>query len=163
MPLYWLVYRHNNQISVVIEPAHSLIYARLRASIDGLDEGEFTEGHEFDDKWKVAKEMVGRRLSQEIYFVLSPFNLLIWRKMGELDVRYAVVFLVWLSGVTPTDAGTLTSKLRMAQESREQCTNRCDSGYDACIRRCPLSMGRVSCTANCQAQLSACNNRCIGR
>ena len=32
MPLYWLCYRHNNQISVVIEPAHSLIYARLRAS-----------------------------------------------------------------------------------------------------------------------------------
>jgi len=48
MPLYWLVYRHNNQISVVIEPAHSLIHARLRASLDGLDEGEFTEGHELD-------------------------------------------------------------------------------------------------------------------
>jgi hypothetical protein len=40
MPLYWLCYRHNNQISVVIEPSHSLIYARLRASLDGLDEGE---------------------------------------------------------------------------------------------------------------------------
>jgi hypothetical protein len=26
--------------------------------------GEFTEGHELDP-WKVAKEMVGRRLSQE--------------------------------------------------------------------------------------------------
>jgi hypothetical protein len=65
MPLYWLVYRHNNQISVVIEPAHSLIYARLRATIDGLDQGEFTEGHELDRKWKVAKEMIGRRLSQE--------------------------------------------------------------------------------------------------
>ena len=64
MPLYWLVYRHNNQISVVVEPAHSLIYARLRASIDGLDEGEFTEGHELDGKWKVAKEMIGRRLTQ---------------------------------------------------------------------------------------------------
>jgi hypothetical protein len=64
MPLYWLVYRHNNQISVVIEPAHSLIYPRLRASIDGLDEGEFTEGHELPGKWKVAREMMGRRLSQ---------------------------------------------------------------------------------------------------
>jgi len=50
MPLYWLVYRHNNQISVVIEPGASLIHARLRASIDGLDEGEFTEGHELDRK-----------------------------------------------------------------------------------------------------------------
>jgi hypothetical protein len=39
MPPYWLCYRHNNSIFVVIEPA-SLIYARLRAS---LDESEFTE------------------------------------------------------------------------------------------------------------------------
>src|SRR5262249_42132 len=46
MSLYWICYRHNNSIAVVIEPAHSLIYARLRAAIDGLDEGEFTEGHE---------------------------------------------------------------------------------------------------------------------
>jgi hypothetical protein len=61
MPLYWLCYRHNNQISVVIEPAHSLIYARLRASLDGLDEGEFTEGHELDRKWKVAREMAGAK------------------------------------------------------------------------------------------------------
>ena len=65
MPLYWLAYRHNNQISVVIEPAHSLIYARLRASLDELDEGDFTEGHELPRKWKVAKEMIGRRLSQQ--------------------------------------------------------------------------------------------------
>ena len=64
MPLYWLCYRHNNQISVVIEPAHSLVYARLRASIDGLDQGEFAEGHELPGKWKLAKEMIGRRLSQ---------------------------------------------------------------------------------------------------
>jgi hypothetical protein len=65
MPLYWLCYRHNNQISVVIEPGASLIHARIRASLDGLDEGEFTEGHELDRKWKVPKEMAGRRLSQQ--------------------------------------------------------------------------------------------------
>src|SRR6516225_11822458 len=46
MTLYWLVYRHNNHISVVIEPGASPIHARLRASIAGLDQGEFTEGHE---------------------------------------------------------------------------------------------------------------------
>jgi hypothetical protein len=65
MPLYWLVYRHHNQISVVIEPGASIIHARLRVALDGLDEGEFTEGHELPGKWKVAKQMIGRRLSQE--------------------------------------------------------------------------------------------------
>jgi len=34
------------------------------ASLDGLDEGEFTEGHELPSKWQVAKETIGRRLSQ---------------------------------------------------------------------------------------------------
>jgi hypothetical protein len=65
MPLYWLCYRHSNQISVVIEPGASLIHARMRAALADLDEGEFTEGHELDRKWRVAKELVGRRLSQE--------------------------------------------------------------------------------------------------
>jgi hypothetical protein len=65
MPLYWLCYRHNNQISVVIEPGASLVHARLRSALDGLDDGDFTEGHELPGKWKVAKQMIGRRLSQE--------------------------------------------------------------------------------------------------
>ena len=65
MPLYWLVYRHNNQISIVIEPGASLIHARMRAGLAGLDEGEFTEGHELDRTWQVPKAMIGRRRSQE--------------------------------------------------------------------------------------------------
>jgi len=56
MTLYWLCY---NQISVVIEQAASLVHARLRAALAGVDEGEFTEGQELPGKWKVAKEMVG--------------------------------------------------------------------------------------------------------
>ena len=52
-------------ISVVIEPGPSRIHARMRAALAGLDQGEFTEGHELDRKWRVPKEMVGRRLSQE--------------------------------------------------------------------------------------------------
>jgi ferritin-like metal-binding protein YciE len=50
MPLYWLCYRHDNQISVVIEPAPSIVHARMRAALAGLDEGTFTEGHELDRK-----------------------------------------------------------------------------------------------------------------
>jgi hypothetical protein len=67
MPLYWLCYRHNNQIEVVIEPASSLVHARMHAAIAGL-QGEFTEGYELP--WKVPKQMIGRRLSQEEAMVL---------------------------------------------------------------------------------------------
>jgi hypothetical protein len=39
----------------------------MRASLDGLDEGTFTEGHELDGKTEkqVPKAMIGRRLSQQ--------------------------------------------------------------------------------------------------
>jgi len=67
MPLYWLCYRHDNQISVVIEPGASPIHARMRAALAGLDEGTFTEGYELDRKTakQVPKSMIGGRLSQE--------------------------------------------------------------------------------------------------
>jgi hypothetical protein len=64
MPLYWLCYRHNNQVKVVIELGASIIHARMRAALDGLDEGTFTEGHALDAKWKVPKAMIGKRLPQ---------------------------------------------------------------------------------------------------
>ena len=39
----------------------------MRAALAGLDQGDFTEGHELDGKTEnqVPKEMIGRRLSQE--------------------------------------------------------------------------------------------------
>ena len=51
-----------DQIVVVIEPAASLIHARMHAAIADI-QGQFTEGHELP--WKVPKQMIGRRLSQE--------------------------------------------------------------------------------------------------
>jgi hypothetical protein len=53
--MYWLCYRHNNQIFVVIEPGASLVHARMRAALTGLDEGTFTEGHELDRKRPPSK------------------------------------------------------------------------------------------------------------
>jgi hypothetical protein len=37
----------------------------LGGFLAGLDQGEFTEGHELDRKMRVPKEMIGQRLSQE--------------------------------------------------------------------------------------------------
>jgi hypothetical protein len=34
----------------------------MRAALSGLDEGEFTEGHELDRNWQVPKAMIERRL-----------------------------------------------------------------------------------------------------
>ena len=48
------------KISVVIEPGASPIHARLRASLASLDEGEFTEGHELDHKWRDRPHPHGR-------------------------------------------------------------------------------------------------------
>jgi hypothetical protein len=61
MPLYWLCYQHNNQISVVIEPGASPIHARMRAALAELDEGTFDPKTEK----QVPKAMIGRRLSQQ--------------------------------------------------------------------------------------------------
>jgi len=44
-------------------------------TIAELEQGEITEGHELDRKWKIAKEMVGRRLSQaEAKKLLAKFG-----------------------------------------------------------------------------------------
>ncbi len=67
MFLYWLCYRHDGHISVVILPGCSLIAARLRASIEKLDEGEFAEGYELDEEMakKVPKALVDCRLTRK--------------------------------------------------------------------------------------------------
>jgi hypothetical protein len=47
----------------------------LRVALANLDEGQFTEGHELPGKWKIAKQMVGQRLSQaEAKRLLAKFD-----------------------------------------------------------------------------------------
>ena len=99
MPLYWLCYRPNNQISVVIEPGASLVHAKMRAALANLDQGEFTEGHELDRK-SVARQF--QRLGQvDDLSVDTEGHLLVTRqldnefqllagRMHQLDSHFAV-------------------------------------------------------------------------
>jgi len=80
MPLYWLVYRHNKEISVVIEPGASLIHAKMRAALDELDEGECTEGHELDRK-SVARQLLGQ--VDDLISVDTEDHLLLTRQLDD--------------------------------------------------------------------------------
>jgi hypothetical protein len=53
-------------VCVVIQPAPSLVHARLVTAIAEI-EGEFTEGHQLDAKLirKIPKNMLGKRLSSK--------------------------------------------------------------------------------------------------
>jgi hypothetical protein len=48
MTLYWLVYRADDGVAVVLIEAKSLVFARLRAGLADLADGSFTEGHELE-------------------------------------------------------------------------------------------------------------------
>ena len=66
--LFWLSYRVNGRPRVVIQPATSMIYARLKAAMADLaDDQNFAEGYELGPETakKIPKEAIGRRLSQE--------------------------------------------------------------------------------------------------
>ena len=64
--LFWLVFKHGENISVIIQPADHIIAARMRAMLAKVT-GEFQEGHELDDNTakKVPKAMIGRVLSRK--------------------------------------------------------------------------------------------------
>ncbi len=64
--LYWLVYGKGNDITLFIQPASTIVYARLKAAIAGID-GEYKEGYELDAKMarKVPKKQIGKPLSQK--------------------------------------------------------------------------------------------------
>jgi len=63
--LFWLVFK-GDSLSVIIQPAGSIIAARMRAMLANVP-GEFQEGYELDDKTarKVPKAQVGKPLSRK--------------------------------------------------------------------------------------------------
>jgi len=67
MHLYWLSYHHQGRVDVVIQPALSLMHARLQAALANLDDGKFGEGHQIDPKIekRVPMKMIGTRMTTE--------------------------------------------------------------------------------------------------
>ena len=65
MALFWIVHEIDGERRIFIQKAGALIFARLKASIAGFDEGMFVEAHMLDAKTarKVPKKMIGRVLS----------------------------------------------------------------------------------------------------
>jgi len=67
MALWWLTYRRSSEFAgVAIIEAASLIHARMRAALDGLDAGlQFAEGHKLDAKMTAALKPaeIGRMLT----------------------------------------------------------------------------------------------------
>jgi hypothetical protein len=68
MPLRWLCYRQSDRIEIAIVRGASLMHARLRAALDGIDaDATFAEGRKLDAEraaW-VRPGYLGRMLSRE--------------------------------------------------------------------------------------------------
>ena len=67
MHLCWLTYLVEDDVAVVIDPAPSLIHARLASVVRASGRlGEFQEGHRLDVKTpkKVPKTLIGGTLSR---------------------------------------------------------------------------------------------------
>ena len=64
--MFWLVYDTNRGPCVVLQPARSLIHARMLAGVAQLDLGQFVEGHELPKSYigKLPKDKIGKLLSQ---------------------------------------------------------------------------------------------------
>jgi hypothetical protein len=63
--MYWLCFSGPDGVCVVLQPASSLIHARMLASLAGLQPGEFQEGHWLEAKLvkRIPKTTIGRCLS----------------------------------------------------------------------------------------------------
>lgn len=63
--LFWLVFKRGDEVAVFIQPAGSLVMARMHASLAGI-EGELQEGYELDAKMakRMPKAQIGKILSR---------------------------------------------------------------------------------------------------
>ncbi|MEA2903044.1 MAG: hypothetical protein QOI12_431 [Alphaproteobacteria bacterium] len=62
--MWWLAYQTPDDVCVVVMTAPSLVHARMAVALGG-QEGEFSEGHQLDEKMakRIPKKMIGRQLS----------------------------------------------------------------------------------------------------
>jgi hypothetical protein len=68
MSLWWLTYRKDGQVKVIIVESTALISARMTVALAGLDETTtFAEGHELDDahSLRMPRRQIGRMLSRQ--------------------------------------------------------------------------------------------------
>jgi hypothetical protein len=65
--LYWLTYRQSDAVVIVLQHAHSALGARLKASVTGVDDNAFSEGHLLSEEMaaKVPEDMIGRVISMK--------------------------------------------------------------------------------------------------
>lgn len=77
---------------------------------------------------------------------------------GNDAMRYIIVLLLLVSGMTESNAGTLMERLRLAQnQTAVECVSNCNSNNFSCAQNCGLS---GACVAQCTAASAACKNEC---
>jgi hypothetical protein len=77
---------------------------------------------------------------------------------GDDTMRYTIVLLLLLLGMTASDVGTLMERSRLAQnQTFAECVSNCNSNNFSCAQNCGLS---GACVAQCTATSAACKNGC---
>jgi hypothetical protein len=73
-------------------------------------------------------------------------------------MRYVIVLLLLMSGMSGSNAGTLLERLRLAQsQTVAECVSNCNSNNFSCAQNCGLS---GACVAQCTAASAACKTEC---
>jgi hypothetical protein len=135
-PVSDLVIRHDGLLQSGPDPVSETVPERVNVSL-------------------FRKPESGRRASRTRIPKHRP-NLLLPR--GDDTMRYIIVLLLVLSGMTAGNAGTLMERLRLAQNRTfAECVSNCNSNNFSCAQNCGLS---GTCVAQCTAASAACQNGC---